>query len=357
LLGDLFPQFGKYEDRFGTEAPNAKEAEKARRMLHPRCFRQYFLLKVPSELFPQKEFEKFLSFVQAQDEEEISQSFRKTFRSIVNEDFKRWHFLHLIDSRFDEIGPQTARGLCRGMARNSELWPTDAFELFIAVRRTREVFSKVADDGARTEFLRVIVNESASDLYILSLVGHMEESFKADPSALAEGEQFKAIDSRSVGAEAKTNAKLLSDVQEVKGYIKERLREHYLVPDAPSVFEQFHFLSLGVNRIDPVWFLLAWRRLGADAESDQQAYLRSLFTKRPDDLNQFLRMMFRVDFMDDYAALRPLIDYKELSELIAFHAGVLDPEKVRQFRRRYDAERGSVPSSQPSEPGSAGGPS
>ena len=222
--------------------------------------------------------------------------------------------MHLIDNRFDGINLQTARGLCRGMARNSELGLTDAFELFIAVGRTREVFSKLVDNGARTEFLRIIVNESASDLYMLSLVAHMKESFKGP---LAEGEQFRAIDSRS----AETNAKLLSDVQEVNGYIEGRLREHYLATDAPSVFERFQRLGLEANRVDPIWFLFAWQRLGTDAESDQQGYLRSLFARRPEDLKEFLKMMFRVDFMDDYTALKPLIDYKELSGLIALNEG------------------------------------
>ena len=54
LLGDLFPQFAKYEDVFGVQAVNAEEAENARRIFHPRCFRQYFLLKVPSEALPQE---------------------------------------------------------------------------------------------------------------------------------------------------------------------------------------------------------------------------------------------------------------------------------------------------------------
>ena len=350
LLEDLFPKILLYRKMFGTATGSPDEAEKARRIYHPRCFRQYFLLKVPSELFPQKQFEKFLSSVRNQGEEEAAQSFQKTFRSIVNEEFKRWHFMHLIDNRFDEIEPHAARGLCRGMARNSEFWPTDAFELFIAIRRTGEAFAKIVAIGARKEFLRVIVQESASDLYTLSLIGHMVEHFNADPSALAEGEQFKAIDSRSVDAKTESNAKLLSDVQIVKGYIREQLREHYLIPDAPSVFEQFQGLSPGANRIDPVWFLFAWQCLGSDAASDEQAYLRSLLARRPEELNQLLKMMFRARFIDDYTTLKSRIDYKELSDLIALNEDKLDPEKVQEFRKRFDAEQRGSRGSQPGEP-------
>jgi hypothetical protein len=53
--------------------------------------------------------------------------------------------------------------------------------------------------------------------------------------------------------------------------------------------------------------------------------------------------------MDDYTALKPLIDYKGLSELIALNEGILDPEKVQQFRKRYEAEQGNGRSSQASE--------
>ena len=49
-------------------------------------------------------------------------------------------------------------------------------------------------------------------------------------------------------------------------------------------------------------------------------------------------MMFRVDFVDDYSNLKPLIDYKELSKLIALHEDMLDREKVAEFNRRYGAE-------------------
>ena len=51
--------------------------------------------------------------------------------------------------------------------------------------------------------------------------------------------------------------------------------------------------------------------------------------------------MFRVDFIDDYTALKPLIDYRELSELITLNEGILDKDKVGQFRQRYDAEQAS----------------
>jgi len=133
---------------------------------------------------------------------------------------------------------------------------------------------------------------------------------------------------------------LLADLQEIKVYVKEQLREHYLIPDAPSVFEQYGFDTQGspVNRIEPNLFLFNWQLLGADAQSDERQYLLSLFNRRPEEINAFLKLMFRVEFIDDYSQLKPLIDYKELSELIAHNENILDKEKVRQFRERYRAD-------------------
>ena len=49
-------------------------------------------------------------------------------------------------------------------------------------------------------------------------------------------------------------------------------------------------------------------------------------------------MMFRVDFIDDYSALKLLINYKELSDLITRNESFLDPTKVQEFRNRYTGE-------------------
>jgi hypothetical protein len=63
-----------------------------------------------------------------------------------------------------------------------------------------------------------------------------------------------------------------------------------------------------------------------------------MLREQPKEMNSFLNSMFRVSFIDDYTALKSLIDYKELSELITLNESILDPDKVRQFRGRYDAE-------------------
>jgi hypothetical protein len=334
LLEDLFPNFLVYRQKFTTRTVSAAEAEEAKRIFHPRCFRQYFLFKTPSELLSQKEFQAFLSSARNLGEGEAADAFSKVFQSLEHQDFKQWHFMHLIESRFNEFKLSSRRGLCRGMARNSAPWPTDAFVLLIAIRTTRETLAKIADSSDRQELLRAIARESTSDLYTLVLVRRLEEALKADPSAIAEGERFKALGFRS-----ETDANLMSDLQEVKGYIKALLRERYLIPDAPSVFEQFGKLGSEANRVEPNLFLFNWQFLGTDAQSDARTYLRSLFKKRPQDLNEFLMTMFRVDFIDDYTILKALIDYKELSKLITLNEGILDKDKVRQFRQRYDAEK------------------
>jgi len=50
--------------------------------------------------------------------------------------------------------------------------------------------------------------------------------------------------------------------------------------------------------------------------------------------------MFRIEFMDDYTALKPLINYDQLAELIDRNADALDQSKVQEFRNRYAAKRG-----------------
>ena len=100
----------------------------------------------------------------------------------------------------------------------------------------------------------------------------------------------------------------------------------------PPVFDEF---STDAARIDPIRLLLGWRTLGPDAASDQQKYLDDLFVRRPTDLNWFLKFMFRIEFLDDYLALKPLIDYSRLAELIEGNKDVLDKSKVEEFTKRY----------------------
>jgi hypothetical protein len=338
LLDGLFPRFGSYRKVFGADAVGVVEAERAKRIYHPRCFRQYFLLRVPSELFGRKEFTAFADSLHRLSEEDAARAFGAVFKSIVNEDFKRWHFVHQVEGELENLSLSVSCGLCRGMAQNSADWQGDAFELLIAISSTRETLRKIADSGERRRFLRAIVCESASDLYTLMLLRRLEHDLK---SPLEEGEQFRVVGFRREGAD--TAAALLSDLQEIKVFAAEHVRARYLGPDAPSVFEQFGRLGSGVNRIEPNAFLFNWQNLGPSSQAHAREYLRSLFSRRPQDLNEFLKLMFRVEFIDDYTQLKPLIDYGELSELIAQNECSLDPEKVSQFRGRLQAEQQARP--------------
>jgi len=312
LLSNLFPYFAAFRQGSKHETPSAAEAERNKRLFHPRYFWQYFLLKVPSQLFSQKEFSAFISSLQRLDEEDVAQLFSKSFRSIISEDFKRWYFMHLIEGRFDELSPQVKRGLCRGMARNSSLWSLDAFELLTAVSCTHEALRATTDDAERRAFLHNVIQDSESDLYALILYWRLEK------------------------LEKEAQGKLLPDLQEARAPLRDRLRSHYLNPGAPSVFQQYG--KLGTGGIEPNQFLFSWQALDAKAKGDARDYLRTLFRRSPEDLDAFLKLMFRVDFIDDYTILKPLIDYKELSQMIGLNERTLDPEKVRQFRRRYEAE-------------------
>jgi hypothetical protein len=314
LLSDLFPAFAAYRRGSKPETVSGPEAEKNRRLFHPRHFWQYFLLKVPSQLFPQKEFAGFVSSVQSLDEEKVARSFDKMFRSMRSEDFKRWYFMHLIENRFAEFGLRAKQGLCRGMARNSALWSLDAFELFTAVSCTHETLGMITSRTDRLKFLGNVIQESQSDLYALNLFRQLVEK------------------------EKEAQQKLTPELDEFVPILEQQLHSHYIRPDAPSVFEQYGNLGSGANRIEPNQFLFSWQRLSPSANADAREYLRELFRRRPKDLDEFLKLMFRVDFIDDYTILKPLINYQELNELISQNANILDPNKVQKFKRRYDSD-------------------
>ena len=319
ILVDLFPHFAEYKRRNLGRGIEEGEAERNKRIYHPRYFRQYFQLKVPSELFSQKEFDVFLSKIRGASEQKVIAFFNETFRRLETEDFKRYHFLHRIEGVFDTFPLEVARGLCRGFAQNSSVWSSDAFEFMIAVRCTRVTLQRTRDESEKERFLMTVIRESTSSLCALLLVQILEkEDGKALPSNLA----------------------AITDVQ------KQELRNKYLKPDAPSIFDEF---KTDMGRIEPIQFLLSWKRLGADAEAEQQQYLLNLLDRRPADLDLFLRSMFRVDFMDDYAALKQLVDYNLLAPLVEKHAALLDPKKVGQFRERRKADQQSGPRSQSEE--------
>lgn len=318
ILEELFPHFAKYHKRVVLpKAVDAVEAEIDKRIFHPRCFRQYFMLKVPAELFSQKDFNQFASSIRNSGEENAVKQFNQVFQRMLKEDFKRYHFMHRIDSTFDEFELPSAQGLCRGMAQNSPHWSADAFEFIIAVRSTRRTYEKIADAVERKGFLQTIMQESASSLYMLSVIWWLIDMFQKG------GKQS-----------------LQDEIERTKPFAAELLRAKYLVPNAPSVFEEFKREGISkTQNIDPNQFQFAWRKLGTDAEADQKKYLRDLLSRDPKNLDEFLSLMFRVAFIDDYSALKPLIDYKELSELIMLNEDTLDKSNVEHFRKRYDADR------------------
>jgi hypothetical protein len=312
ILEDLFPLFAAYKGRIGTAHVSAHEAEVKKRLFHPRYFRQYFMLKVPSELVSEEEFTAFLSEVRDASEEKAMGTFNTTFRAMVKEDFKRWHFVHRIENIFDGLSLRVARGLCRGMAQNSSIWSSDSFEFMSAVRCTLTTLSKMTVVSERESFLELLIREYGSSLCALLLVEILEKEARD---------------------------RLPSNLQRIKDVLKKVMRERYLVRDAPSVFEEF---ENDMGRIEPIRFLFAWRHLGSDAEQEQRKYLLDLLARRSSDLNWFLKAMFRVDFMDDYSALKPLVDYDKLADLVNRNGNVLDNGVVEKFRARYKADWGSI---------------
>ena len=169
ILIDLFPHFAAYKGRYLARSMPASEAEVKQRIYHPRCFRQYFQFRVPSELFSQDEFDVFLSRIRKGSEDEVIGLFNETFKSLDKEEFKRWHFLHRIELAFDTFEMAVAQGLCRGFAQNSSIWSSDAFEFMISIRSTRKTLLRIDHLADKENFLLLLIQESSSTLCALLL--------------------------------------------------------------------------------------------------------------------------------------------------------------------------------------------
>ena len=79
ILGDLFPAVAEYRGEPGAKRGDAPIIEKEKRIFHPRCFRQYFLLKVPSELFSQRDFDAFVSSLRKLQRTTLERSSMRSF--------------------------------------------------------------------------------------------------------------------------------------------------------------------------------------------------------------------------------------------------------------------------------------
>jgi len=232
VLEGLFPSFAEYRGKLGGRSVDGATAEKDKRIFHPRFFRQYFLLKVPSELFSQKEFNAFQSSIRSATEDEVKRKTSEMVRSLEQEDFKRWHFVHRIETVFEGFNATTKRGLCRGLVANSQLWSSDAFEFFDAVRCIRMALSDMKDSSDRQAFLMIVTAESTSTLCALLMVEMLQ---KEAPEVMP------------------------PDHRPIEMALAEKMRRHYLDSGAPSIFEEF---SADAGKIEPIQLLFGWRRLG-----------------------------------------------------------------------------------------------
>jgi hypothetical protein len=312
LLALIFPSFAQIERESTRNRPTLgeqRDPEKEKRISHPRFFRQYFLFRVPPELFGQRQFEAFIAALRGADEEQAFSLFTENFVRLIDEEFKRWHFMHKIDLAFDEIGAVPARGLCRGMAAESSQWSRDAFEFDIAVRCTYKTLLKLKGSTERQDFLRNVIEASTSSLYTVYLPWIIEKNKEVDRT-------------------------LLPEIEAVKPFVQQWMAKRYLVPDPPSVYDEF-------QSIDPNQVLFGWRRLGPTAEADQKKYLRNLLSTKPESLDKFLKLLFR-PMMDDYSALREVFDYDEIADFIRANESKLDPEKVQEFWERYNRDKESA---------------
>jgi hypothetical protein len=333
IVASLFPQSASYfVGGRSRETPSSRDAEKGKRIFHPRCFRQYFSFKVPSEFFSQKEFLAFASKVSGQNEHQVAEIFTKTFLSLMDQSFRRFHFMHVLESHWNEFGTTEASGLCRGMARSSFPWVFDAFELGTAVDVTGQTLRQMNNSGDRQKLLNAVIRESTSPIYPLLLLRRLEEQ-STDPLGVVPGTRFRAV---GFDAENASKTAITADVLEAKSTLRGQMCKWYLTQNPPSVYEQFD--SLGPNRLEPHILLLNWNALGEGAEVDQRNYLLRLFEEHPANLNRWMRLMFRVDFIDDYTALKSLIDYRHLSQLLTKNESLVDTGSLEKFRKRFNAE-------------------
>lgn len=311
LLALIFPVYAEAVGGLSWGQRDEGTFEQERRICHPRFFRQYFLFRVPPELFSEKDFSAFRSSLENADEESARRAFNEAFSKIREEEFKRWHFMHRIDLAFGEFTVAASRGVSRGMANNSSHWQRAALEFDIGVRCTYRTLLKISTGTERQSFLREIISDSTSSLYTVYIIWIIETNKDTDRS-------------------------VLPDVEAVKTDVEKWMAARYLTPNPPSVYDEF-------EGIDPNQALFGWRRLSSQAEADQRQYLIKLLATSPESLNKFLNLLFR-PMMNDYDVLRVLFDYDELAKLISANEPKLDPDKVKQFWETYNREKASPPS-------------
>jgi hypothetical protein len=303
LLAELFPSFDEYENKFSRFDRSGENPETERRLFHPRYFRQYFLFRVPTELFSEEQYSVFCSAIKNANEQKAAAKFNEVFDSVITEEFKRWHFMHLIDMRQSEFSVDAAKGLARGAARRASYWSRDAFEFDIAIRMTYQALLRIKDSSERQKLLRAIVDESSSILYSLYMIWVIETTKDAVPA-------------------------IVEDIVAIKPYLQCRVETEYLTLGAPIIYDQF-------KDIDAHQVLFAWGRLGPEGTANARQYIHGILAANPTALDKLLKLMFRVEFIDDYAALKPLFDYDEIARLIDENKEKLDPEKVKQFQDRH----------------------
>jgi len=312
LLSDLFPQIRQFLTDVEYRQPSARQgdSEKLMRISHHLHFRQYFVSRVPSELYPRAEELRLESSLQGLDRAAAAEKVSGEFDSLNAEVEKRWHFVHTLSANINSMAKEEAIGVCLGLSRGSREWSIDAFELEETVRDIGTTCKRLTADEIQV-FLREVIDSSTSVLFTLVAISRMENKdapYKLDATVMAP----------------------------IKGYLASAVREILTKPSAPSVFDMY-------KGIDPNRVLLGWRALGPQAAQDQEQYLLNELDK-PAVLDKFLATLFRVDFIDDYEALRPLIDYRKLSALIQKH--MINLTNIRQanaFFERFNSETKSSP--------------
>src|SRR6185437_825449 len=112
---------------------------------------------------------------------------------------------------------------------------------------------KLKSSTERQGFLRNVIEASTSSLYTVCLIWIIEKNKEVDRT-------------------------VLPDIEAVKPFAQQWMAKRYLVPDPPSVYDEF-------KSIDPNQVLFGWRRLGPGAEADQRSYIRNLLSSSPESLD------------------------------------------------------------------------
>lgn len=282
LLSQLFPYVDEWKRSggfsFGMYYGEQAEAEKDKRICHPRFFKQYFVMRVPEDYLSQKERRDFrLALDKAQSAEDAERLFVKTYESILSTIIKRWQFFKFVQELASAQDHQ-AEGLAMGAAKVARHLTADAFEWENALNTILNA-ARAAGPGATRLVLRAM-SETESDAFVVFIHARFNDDKQPELQDIV-------------------------DVEQLKNAMLHRFRKKYI--DQSSSSSIFELPDDTVVRI-----IFPWARWGGDADIAQ--LLQRELANRPARAINILHLIFPRAFIIDANAWKRFIDFRELYE-------------------------------------------